>query len=207
MKYRDKSLIQNALVLIYDPVPLDKVALDVLKQSFSNVASLPEQGVVLVEHNDMKIRALVGTAKLEFTNNSQKEFSESDYDLLGPILQALPPLRVKGCGINLHSRFILDEFPIAGVYGKSRLLAQPAELEAKLGAPIFATAHRIFYGEPDLHFDLRITPVDLAGPWLHVQLHRHKTISLTDPEMMKQQALSELRDTIVELQRTTDVIL
>jgi hypothetical protein len=77
-------------------------------------------------------------------------------------------------------------------------------MEQMLSRPIIGTATRIVYGEAHEYFDLRITPLELAGVAgapLHVQLHYHKDVQLTDAERLTQETQQAVGATLGELVR------
>ncbi len=206
MNFSQRKPFQTAVVYLYDPIPLEKVALDSLKLRFPRVVFVPEQELIIAESPEQKTKTQILTARLEFTDDSGTEFSRTDLSVIGNLLQAMPPLNVKAYGVNLLLRVVIADYENAGLYTTERFLSEFKSLEQNLGARIIASAHRLFYGEPANYFDLRLTPLEIIGEWLHLQLHRHKDIHLTDSERILQETVTGHRETIEELARLERIL-
>jgi len=206
MEFTQLKNVQTTLVYIYNPIPVEKVSIDLLKKGFPTVVNISEQGLLLAESPEKKTKVQIGTTRLEYTNNSEEEFSTSVLGLLGDVLGAMPPVDIKAVGANLHIRAVPKDCSNASAYTTEAFLANAKELEEKLGAPLIHTACRIMYGQPSNFFDLRVTPLEIQSEWLHVQLHYHLQENLADTERIVEQTHACLEQAIRELDRLKGII-
>jgi hypothetical protein len=208
MKLVEQSKQQLGVVFLYDPIPLEKVGLDDLKTCFPTVTSfLPQDEVVTAESPDTKTWAQIFSARTEFVDhNEEKPFSPDELAPIKALLSALPPLQVKSFGVNLHIKGKVQGYELAGPYVTETFMRDSKHLEKKLGAPIIASAQRFTYGELARYYDIRVTPAELRGPFLHVQLHRHIQLEIAQPDRLLEQTKLALTDGIAELARVTDLL-
>jgi len=206
MEFDQRKNVQTTLIYIYNPIPVEKVSIDLLKKEFPTVVSISEQGLLLAESPEKKIKVQIGVTRLEYSNNSEEEFSTSALDLLDDVMGAMPPVDIKAVGANLHIRVIPKDFSNASAYTTEAFLANAKELEEKLGAPLIHTASRIIYGQPSDFFDLRITPLEIQSEWLHIQLHHHVQETLADSERIITESKTCLEQTIRELDRLKSIV-
>jgi hypothetical protein len=192
------------VVYLYDPVPLSKFNLDPIRNqtAFSGVGSV-EEGIFLLSP-EKKVRATIQTSRLEYTDENEEGFESRELATLCDLWQHLPPLCVKAFGVNVNMRQTMEGRPNSGEFIRDKFLAGAREMEQMLSRPIIGTATRIVYGEAHEYFDLRITPLELAGVAgapLHVQLHYHKDVQLTDAERLTQETQQAVGATLGELVR------
>jgi hypothetical protein len=206
MKFSQRKNQQASLVYLYDPIPLEKVSLDTLKAQFSRVVAVPDLEVIVAESIERKLKAQIQTARLEYTDESGGEFLPKQLEPIPILLRALPPLNIKAFGMNLHVRAVMEGYNDAGAYSMESFLANAKKLEEKLKSKLLSSSERFIYGEPTNFFDLRITPVELGGEWLHLQLHRHKDLHLTDSERIYQETMTVHAETIKELARLEQIL-
>lgn len=206
MKYDKRFVHQSAIVYLYDPVPLEKVSLDALKVCFERVVALPDLEAIHAEAPQARAKVQILTARTEYTDESGAEFDKTDLAPIQTILKAMPPFNLKAYGINLHLRLIPSGYTMAGAYTTDNYLANSKALEAKLGGKILASGHRFLYGEMAKYFDVRLTPVKLDGELLHLQLHMHKDLHLTDAERILQETHVGHGEAVKELARLEELL-
>lgn len=208
MNLTGRAKTQIGVVLLYDPVPLDKVSLDRLKTHFPSVTSyLPEQEAVTAESTEEKRWAQIFTTRTEFVDqNEGTAFSAAAIEPLNILLGALPPLRIRSFGINLHVRGTVEGFQVAGEFLTKTFVKGVDQLQEKLKAKIIATAQRFTYGETSKYYDVRVTPETLDGPVVHVQLHRHVEGEIADAARLFSETSSEFDAGVKELERLVQLL-
>ena len=206
MKLAQREPFQTAFSYLYDPIPLDKVALDVLKEAFGGVESDPDSEFIYAQSVEQKRRAQVLTARLDFIDESGTEFENGGLAALKALLRALPIISVKGLGVTLSFRAVVEGEKDAGIYATKRFLAEYEGLAEKLKSPIIAGLYRFTYGEPQNYFDARFTPTQMGGEWLHMQLRKHKDTNLTDGDRIIKETLDIRREAVVEFARLIEII-
>jgi hypothetical protein len=206
MKLVQRDGLQTAVSYLYDPIPLDKVGLDVLKEAFVGVESDPDAEFIYAQSVEKKIKAQVLTARLDFLYESDAEFENDALAAIKILLRALPPINVKGLGVTQSFKAIIDGEKDAGVYSTKKFLAGYQELTEKLKSPIIAGLHRFTYGDSTNYFDARFTPVQLAGEWLHLQLRKHKDVNLADSDRIIKETLDVQREVVVEFARLLEIL-
>lgn len=206
MNIRSREPFQSTVALLYDPIPLDKITLDGLKKDFPKIQSLVEDEFLYIESAETKTRAHIFSARLDYLSRAEADFSENQLRLLSSVLSAMPPLRVKGIGVNLHVRCSIEGVSDAGIFTTKRYLRDAEELEKRLGSKIIASAQRITYGEPSAYYDLRVTPKDLGGELLQVHLRKHRNLELTDPDRIVEESLAGFNQANRELARLLDLL-
>jgi hypothetical protein len=208
MKLTGRAKEQMGVVLLYDPVPLEKVSLDQLKTHFPSVTSyLPEEEALTAESNEKKRWVQIFSARTEFVDqNDATEFSADALDPIKILLSAMPPLRVKAFGVNFHLKGTVEGYLVAGDFVTSAFVKDLERLETKLGAKIIASAQRFTYGAPARYYDVRVTPETLQGSGLHVQLHRHVEGEIADPGRLFEQLKFAFDEGIKELDRIVDIL-
>jgi hypothetical protein len=194
-----------AVVYLYDPVPLDKFALDPVRAQtpFSGVLTFPE--AILLFSPEKRIKAQVQTGRLEYTDESERGFEARELSPLKQLWKVLPLLSVKAYGVNVHVRIRIEGCR-AGAFVRDKFLCPVAGFETRLGKPIIGSATRIMYGQTDEFFDVRLTPLDVDTDWLYMQLHYHKAISITDTERVVAETDAALGSTLQELLRLEAII-
>jgi hypothetical protein len=206
MKLVKREQFQTAVSYLYDPIPLDKVGLDVLKEAFVGVESDPDSEFIYAQSVEQKRKAQILTARMDFIDESGAEFAEGGLPAIRILLRALPPISVKGLGVTMSFRAVVEGEKDAGVYTSKRFLAGYQELVDKLKSPIIAGLHRFTYGEPASYFDARFTPVEMGGEWLHLQLRKHRDANLADSDRIIKETLDVQREVDVEFGRLIDIL-
>src|SRR5579863_1089356 len=203
MKLVEQSRQQVGVVFLYDPLPLEKVSLDLLKADFPTVTSfLPDEEILTAESTEKKVWAQIFSSRTEFVDqNVGGEFSLADLKLVERLLSALPPLQVKSFGVNLHVRGTAEGYEVAGRYVTENFLKSPDALEEKLGAKIIASAQRFSYGDVAKYYDVRITPEELSGPLLHLQMHRHVDLQVSESQRLFEATEAAFSESLIELGR------
>jgi hypothetical protein len=208
MRLNGRAKEQIGVVFLYDPVPVDKIQLDLLKTFFPSVTSyLPDQEVVTAESSETETWAQIYSARTEFID--QNEASGFSTDRLEPIkvlLSALPPLRVKSFGVNLNIKGTVEGYDVAGAFVTQTFVKDLEQLERKLGAKVFASAQRFTYGELSRYYDVRVSPETLQSPIVYVQLHRHIEGEIADANRLFEQTKSAFEEGLKELDRVTDLL-
>ena len=207
MGFTQKTTKATGIVYLYDPVPLDRVQLDILKECFSKVVSMSDEQMILAQHSDPRMSVEIQIARLMYNNESAKEFAERNFQSVKDILRAMPPIHVRAFGVNLHLRVVMPGFESAGTYSTQSFLANHKKLEEKLDAEIIGSAHRFVYGNAANYFELRLTPLELGSEWLHLQLHMHKELHLTDSDRIYEETIAANNRAIHELGRLEKILL
>ena len=199
-----KSPQHFSIVLLNDPVPLDKVSVDNIRKNgvFEVVTSLGNEALLL-ESPIKKIKANFQIIRLEFTDENSSDFDKRTFSDFESLLNLLPPLMVKAVGVNLFARLdFADNFDVSQLISDS-FLKDREKFEAKLKSKVISTSVRVFYGEStNDHYDLRLTPVDLKASKLYIQLHRHKDIVITDQIRQIAETRKLFEETRLELNKT-----
>jgi hypothetical protein len=206
MKLAKREPSQIAVSYLYDPIPLDKVGLDVLKEAFVGVESDPDSEFIYVQSVEQKRKAQILTARLDFLDDSGADFENNGLATLRILLRALPPISVKGLGVTLSFRAVVEGEKDAGTYITKKFLAGYQELTQKLNSPIIAGMHRFTYGDPASYFDARFTPVQMGGEWLNLQLRKHRDANLADSDRIIKETLDVQKEIVVEFARLLDML-
>lgn len=173
------------LVCLYDPLPLQKVWVDHIRQeNLFEVISVIAENAIILANPAKKTEISVQLTRLEYTDSNDSAFDKRSLDIYERLLQVLPPLRVKAIGVNLNYLFTRDEDKRAAEFIRDKFLKEKGILQDALGGQIIGNSTRIFYGEPSDHFDIRIYPTDLIGREIGVTLHKHKDIDIADQDML-----------------------
>lgn len=173
------------LVCIYDPLPLEKVWIDKIREGrvFDTISVL-EGNAILFAKKDANIEGSLQLIRLEYNDSNVDDFHERNLDVYEKLLQHLPSLRIRALGVNLSYRIVRDENKSAGEFIRDKFLNDRDALQKMLGSAIFGSSTRIFYGEPRDYFDVRITPADFVGSDISVTLHKHKDVDIADQEVL-----------------------
>lgn len=206
MRVSRREPSQISLTYFYDPIPLDKVALDAMKDHFASVQSFPDWEMVFVESTEQKKSAHILSARLDYTDEATGEFEARNLDLVRVLFKALPPVAVKSLGVALVLKVVVEGEKDAGIYATEHFVQMPARLADKLGARIIASATRITYGEPRNFFDLRITPSDIGDEVLHLQLRKQKTADLADGDRIYDETVTAYKETSTEMTRLLELL-
>ena len=206
MRFSNREPLQAAMSYLYDPIPLDKVGLDVLKEVFVGVEADPDAEFIYAQTSEQKRKAQILTARLDFLDEPGATFENGGIAAIKILLRALPPISVKGIGITLTFKAVVEGEKDAGIYATKKFLARSEELSKNLGAPILAGMYRFTYGEAANYFDARFTPVQMAGEWLQLQLRKHKDTNLADPDRIIKETLDVHMATVVEFDRLFEIL-
>jgi hypothetical protein len=206
MKLDQRESFQMAVAYLYDPIQLDKVVLDTLKETFGGVQSDPDFEFIFAESAEQKKRAQILSARLDYIDEAGENLEAESEKFLRVLLRALPQIKTKGLGVTLYLKASVEGEQDAGLYAAKRYLSGFEELESKLKSPIIASLHRITYGEPTNYFDMRITPEQIGSRRLQLQLRKHKDASLSETDRIIEETLDMERETIVEFDRLLDII-
>lgn len=185
MAITNKRERQVVLVCIYDPLPLQKVWIDHIRQEkLFEIISVIAESAILLASPAKKIEISVQLTRLEYTDSNDSAFDKRSLEIYERLIQSLPPLRVKAMGINLNYSFTRDEDKLAAEFIRDKFLKEKDILQNVLGSQIIGNSTRIFYGEPSDHFDIRIYPTDLVGKEIGVALHKHNDIDIADQDTL-----------------------
>ncbi len=192
----DQKLI---LVCIFDPLPLDKIKIDQIRQEglFEFITEF-EGNAILLANQVKKVQASVQLTRLEYTDINQTEFEKRSLDLFEKLLQVLPPLRIKAIGINLHYTLVFDNDIIAAEFVRDKFLKNQDTLQNTLAKPIIGSSIRFFYGAPDEHFDVRIYTLELKDKDVQVSLHKHKDVDIAMQDLLIKTTREMFYDTCAE---------
>ncbi|OGL40356.1 MAG: hypothetical protein A2042_05510 [Candidatus Schekmanbacteria bacterium GWA2_38_11] len=187
MAIKAEKLQKLILVCIYDPLPIQKVRIDQIRQEelFELISIIEEKGIFLADQAK-NTEISIQLTRLEYTDSNNLAFDKRNLEIYENIVQLLPPLRVKAVGINLHYTLIRDEDKLAAEFIRDKFLNEKNILQDILGNKIIGNSTRIFYGEPDDHFDIRVFPVDLISREIGITLHKHKDIDIADQKLLIQ---------------------
>jgi len=196
------------IVLLYDPKPLEDVSIDAIRNqtSFDVISYIAEQGVIPFKSTKTAVQGSFQTTRLEFIDKNRTPFEHRDTKVFKNLLNSLPRLSVKAIGINLFLNIKLEESRNAGQYIRDNFLKNGSTFEEKLGSPIFANSIRLFYGKMDNHFDLRLTPLQLEGDELNMQLHYHRDIHIVDTQKLISTARNFLKEEKQELKKLVKIL-
>ena len=179
---REQKLV---LVCIYDPLPLQKIWVDRIRQEkLFEIISILEDNVILLRNMAKNIESSIQLTRLEYVDSNNSSFDKRNLEIYEKLLQLLPPLRVKAIGINLNYTVTRDEDKTASEFIRDKFLKDKDILQNMLGNQILGNSTRIFYGEPTDHFDIRIYPVDLIGKEIGVAIHKHKDIDIAEQDTL-----------------------
>jgi hypothetical protein len=207
VKFAELKPFQYALVFLYDPIPLEKVSLDLLKSQFSDGAAYSaDEKVVVGGSTEEGRRVQIQTARLEYTKDNPESFVANLTAPIETVLGALPPLAIKALGINLFLRGVGKGVEPPTVASSLMLFGEVDTVQRKLSGKLIATAQRVLYGDSKEYFDLRVTPLGLAENTLQIQLHKHKDLDISDTKRILQETAEAHRQTIVELARLQEIL-
>lgn len=193
---REQKLV---LVCIYDPLPLQKIWVDRIRQEkLFEIISILEEKVILLRNMAKNIESSIQLTRLEYVDSNISAFDKRNLEIYEKLLQLLPPLRVKAIGINLNYTVTRDEDKTASEFIRDKFLKDKDILQNLLGNKILGNSTRIFYGEPTDHFDIRINPVDLIGKEIGVAIHKHKDIDIADQNLLVKTTMDLLFKTCQE---------
>lgn len=192
---------QISVSYLYDPIPLGKVELDALKDSFPEVQSLSESEVIFADAAQKKQRAQIQSARLDYVDEEPGEFRTKDLGVLKVLLKALPNLLVKALGVTLYLKVVVEGQKDAGLYTINRFLNLQHLTEEALGAKLIAAATRITYGEPTKFFDLRVTPDDIGSDLLYLHLRNHMVTNLADSARIYEESATIYQEACNEMDR------
>lgn len=173
------------IVCIFDPLPLDKVRVDQIRQEnlFEVVASL-EGNAIFLASPSKNIEISVQLTRLEYIDANDAPFDKRNIEIYEKALKVLPPLRIKAMGVNLNYALTLEGNIIAAEYIRDKFLKENEALQDKIGSPIIGSSTRIFYGEPTDHFDIRIYPLDLISKEIGITIHKHKDKDIANQDLL-----------------------
>lgn len=206
MNLATRDPFQLAISYLYDPISLDKVELDTLKDEIGGVQYSPEAEQVYAESAEKKLKAQILSARLDYIDENSGDFDTRDLSAVKKLLRALPSVNLKGFGVTLYLRAAVVGEKDAGIYLMRHFLANADGLQRKLNAAIIADAHRVTYGHSSGYFDLRLTPDQIGGEILHLHLRKHQETSLKDCDRIFDETVVARQQTASELQRLLEIL-
>ncbi len=202
MKILNQSPRQFVIICLYDPYSIELVSLDdIRKKGVFNTLTSVEDEFLIFESSQKKVRVTFQTTRLEYVDENTNNFEERDLNLFRELILNLPQLKIKAIGVNFLLQLMLNEGLKAGEFIRDRFLSNQDSFESKLGKPIISHSIRTFYGSPEDHYDLRLTPIKLIGNELGVQLHLHRDIQVTEHERLVAKITSLFSEGNEELRR------
>ncbi len=178
---QDQKLV---IVCIYDILPLDKVKLDdIRKENIFEIIGSVGENIIVFNSPAKNIEISLQMTRLEYTDSSNTVFHKRNLEIFEKTLQSLPPLRIKAIGINLHCIYTIEDIS-ATEFIRNKFLKDKESLEESLEKSILGSSVRVFYGEPNDHFDLRLYPLQLTGRDLGIAIHEHKDIDVAQQEKL-----------------------
>ncbi|MFH0887719.1 MAG: hypothetical protein V1871_00735 [Planctomycetota bacterium] len=191
-----------SIILLYDPCSLEKVSLDNIKESGGfDIVTQIENAVILLGNQTKKTKVTFQPIRLEFTDENNSSFKERDFSNFISLVTILPTLAIKAIGINIFCRLDFADNFNTSQFISDNFLKDKKTFEDKVKNKVISTSTRIFYGDTNDHFDLRLTPVDLNSSKLGIQLHRHKDINVVDTTRQTEEVKKLSDETIVELDK------
>lgn len=181
MKITEKIPEIFIVVILYDPVAIKKVSIDRIKSttSFDFISCIGEDAIVLKAPQN-NVDAFFRTTKLEYTDRNTSKFQIRDLKELRNLLKSLPDISMRAIGINLFMKIKIDSKKNVAMLIRDAFLKDTEKFQKKFGKTIIQNSTRIFYGSPEDHYDLRLTPISFSGPELGIQLHYHRDIYMRD---------------------------
>lgn len=199
---------QNFIVVtIFDPVPLETVSIDNIKSqtAFDSIAYIEKEAVMLKD-NKGHIESSFQSTRLSFVDKNTTEFPKREIIKLINLLKSLPTLSVRALGVNLFLSIKIGDGKNAAEFIREAFLSERINIRKTFQNSIISNSTRIFYGEPEKYYDLRLTPLNFTGPELSIQLHNHYDKHIVDIEMLSETIKKMLNDTNKELNRLLKVI-
>lgn len=181
IEYQDASV-----VLLFDQKDLMEIQLDAIRRQgrFDAVTAVKQLDAVVLGSEQHSERVTIQATRLEYRLELRTPFAERSLDGLDKLLSLLPELSVRSFGVNFSMAFVADGIAPGGQFISQRFVKQPTGIDdADLG-PLFSSSIRMLFGSPELHTDIRITPVDLLGGRLVFQYHTHRDEIVKDRERL-----------------------
>ena len=205
----NQSFRKADIVALYDPCPLDVVSTEKIRsvEHVDFVTAIKDEAI-LVALTKKNIKFAFQTIRFEYTDDNTTVFLERDISHFAKLIQALPSnLKYKAIGINLFMDFKLDGVTNAGEFIRDKFLLDKESIKIKVEKDIIAHSIRLFYGSKEDHNDLRITPLDLIGNGVGIQLHRHKDVTFTQTEQVVSTTTDLFKESYIELNRVIGKLL
>ena len=207
MEILEKTPNIFTIIILFDPVAIEKVSIDKIKSStlFNFTAGFGSE-IIVLKSNKSPVEAEFHTTKLEYVDRNTVEFEKRSLEELGKLLKSLPDISVKAIGINLFLTIKIGGEKTTAEYIRDTFLKDTQKLEKKLGKTIIQNSTRIFYGSPNDYYDLRLTPISFSEPDLGVQLHYHKDIHIIDTDKLIKMIKEFFEKTLQELGKVTNIL-
>lgn len=179
------------IVLLYDPVAVNKIPLDPIKATtdFNFVSLLPEEvmgGILALSSEAHKAKVTIQSNRLEYIDENEVPFLDRDLERLWKLLKATQNFSVKSIGVNFFLRVTARHDKDAGRFVAEHYIKDYAKLEEGLQQPILSASVRLFLGTQDHYRDLRLTPSDILSKELVFQYHLHRDIQIAETEKLVQ---------------------
>jgi len=180
------------IVLLYDPVAVNKIPLDPIKATtpFDLITLLPGEvagGALLLGSDPLKLKTTIQSNRFEYIDENDSPFLKRNLEPFGKLLNTLPfSFSVRSFGINFFVRTTPVKGDGAGRFLAEHYIKDARRLEETLGQPILSAAVRLFLGTQDFYRDIRFTPAEMGSKELIVQYHLHKEAHIAETEKLTQ---------------------
>jgi len=198
-----------SIIVITDPVDIGKISIDNLKNKVPfDFISYATKEVLLLGSTEKKIKVTLQSNRFEFVDENRVPFNDREFDYLKDIFDNLTAtLSIKAFGINIFENIVLDGIEDAGSFIADKFLKNKTAIEKDINYPVFSHTVRMFFGEINSHFDLRLFPIELQKEKVGVHFHYHNDISIADVEKLIQKIEEAKKMTVEKLPEFLNKIL
>jgi len=195
-----------SIILLYDAVQVKTIPLDPIKAStsFTFVNLLPDAvmgGALLLASETLNTKVTIQSNRLEYIDQRETPFRERAPDELWSLLRGIPNFSVKSYGLNFFHEVTSPHDKGAGLYVAEKYLRDAASLETIVVQPMLSAAVRLFFGTPDHHRDLRITPTAIASKEFIFQYHLHRDLPIADTEKLAKTIMESFDQSLGECEQ------